>query len=231
MKKVFLILITALLFNSCSKDSNSTSSPVLALSDTPSAKSEFDGNNYGIYKGVFVGSSGNVLINIKNDGSFSAKLIIDGITYNFTTTENATSNQAISGLTFTNGSSSFDFNVDASGSNPIISNIVISGHPNATISVFKELSNLLVKCYEGTYLGQDTGVLNVITYNGMLKGLAKPTGSTNSIELNGTVINNSISGQFSGGTFVGTVNSNTTISGTWQNSEPQNGTWSGIRKL
>ena len=226
MKKILLAVILGTLAFSCSSDSSSSSS----LSNTPEAKAMYDGSNYGIYKGVFVGSSGSVYININNDGTIFATLVIDGTTFNYTTTESATLNSIISGLTFTNGTSSFDFNVDATGNFATISNISINGHPNASLYIIKEFSDAIVKCYVGTFNGDDAGVFNLIVSDGEINGLAKSNSDTESISLAGLETSNVITGTFSGGTFSGNVNNNS-ISGTWQNTLSESGSWSGTRKL
>ncbi|TBX69575.1 hypothetical protein EZL74_06780 [Flavobacterium silvisoli] len=226
MKKLFLFLILGALTLSCSSDSSSGSS----ISNTPEAKSQYDNSNFGIYKGVFVGSSGTVNINVNNDGSIVAILVIDGTTFTYTTTESVTLNSVINGLTFTNGSSSFDFNVDASGNSATITNIVISGHPNANMYVVKEFSDALVKCYTGSFSGDDSGVFNLIVSEGEINGLAKSNSGNESIILQGMETNNVITGSFSDGTFSGNVSGNT-ISGTWQNISSESGNWSGTRKL
>ncbi len=226
MKKLFLFLILGTLTLSCSSDSSSGNS----ISNTPEAKSQYDNSNFGIYKGVFVGSSGTVHIDINNNGTVVASLVIDGTTFTYTTTETVTLNSAINGLTFTNGSSSFDFSVDATGNSATISNIVISGHPNANIYIVKEFSDALVKCYTGSFSGDDSGVFNLIVSDGEINGLAKSNSGNESINLQGLEANNVITGSFSGGTFSGNVSGNN-ISGTWQNISSESGNWSGTRKL
>jgi hypothetical protein len=226
MKKLFLLFALVAVTFSCSSDSSSSTS----MTNTPDAKSQFDSNNYGIYKGVFVGSTGTVLININNDGVLTASLTIDGSVTTYTTTETVTLASTITGLTFTNGSSSFDFNVGDGGSDPTVSNINISGHPNASIVVLKEFSDSLVQCYVGTYSGDDSGTFNLVIEGNNLGGLAKSTGDSSSIGLTGALTGTSIVGSFDGGTFVGTQ-SNNSISGTWQNSFPESGSWSGTRQL
>lgn len=226
MKKMILTLLLSVMVLSCSSNDSSGSS----LSNTPTAKEEYDASNFGIYKGVFVGSSGTVLININNEGSVSATLVINGTSFSYTTTESVTLNSVINGLTFTNGSSSFDFSVDASGNFALISNIVISGHPNANMYVVKEFSDALVKCYTGSFSGDDSGVFNLIVSDGEINGLAKSNSGNESINLVGVEANNIITGTFSGGTFTGNVNNNS-ISGTWQNISAETGNWSGTRQL
>lgn len=227
MKKLFLLLFLGLTTLSCSSDSSSGSS----LSDTPTAKPEFDNSKMGIYKGVFVGSSGTVLININNDSTVSATLVIDGATYTFTTTESIpTGNDTdIEDMTFTSGSMSFDFSVSAQGLYPTVSNITFSGHPNASINIIKEYSDALVKCYVGTFGGDDTGVFNIIISDGEVYGLAK-SNDGEGFSVNGILNGSTIAGTFTGGVFSGTLSGNH-ISGSWENSLSESGTWSGHRKL
>lgn len=229
MKKLILLLIFGFLVLSCSDD-DSSGTP---LSNTPTAKAEYDNSNYGIYKGVFVGSSGSVLININNDGTVSATIVVDGKTYNFTTTESVSENEAISGLTFTSGSISFDFSVEDDGSNPVVTNINFSGHPYAEISVVKEDSEHIVKCYQGTYSGDSSGTFNFTISENELYGLASVTsdGQQYSIELEGIVNENAIVGSIEdAGSFAGTINGDN-VSGTWSGYDDENGTWTGKRKL
>ncbi|MGL2966577.1 hypothetical protein [Flavobacterium sp. XGLA_31] len=226
MKRFFLLLILGTLAFSCSSDSDSGP----ALSDTPLAKVEFDNSNFGIYKGVFLGSSGTVLININNDGTLSAILNIDGSSSTYTTTETATLNSAMVGLTFTNGSNSFDFSVTENGGDPTVSNINISGHPNATIKVLKEFHNVLAKCYVGSFSGDDSGLFHVVIVDAVVDGIAKSDDGVSAFNTDGTLIGTSITGVFEGGTFSGTSSGNQ-ISGTWQNDFGESGSWSGTRKL
>lgn len=224
MKKYLSLFIIGFLLISCSSDSSGP-----ALSDTPQAKVEFDNSNFGIYKGVFLGSSGTVLININNEGFLEANLTIGGSTSTYTSTETATLNSAIAGLTFTNGSNSFDFSVTANGGNPTVSNINISGHPNATIKVLKEFHNVLAKAYLGSFGGDDSGLFHIVIVDAVVDGVAK-SNDGDAFNVDGTVTGNTITGSFEGGTFTGTSSGNS-ISGSWQNDIGESGSWSGIRKL
>lgn len=234
MKKIILLLVLGMAFANCSDDdSNDSTTPPDndTLSTAPEAKAEYDASNYGVYKGIFVGSSGTVYVNINNNNTVSAKMVIDGTVYNFTTSETVSNGQDISGLTFSNGNSSFDFNVLADGENPLIDNLNISSHSNATVQLFKEYSFAHIKCYLGTFSGDSVGVFNIATTSdGYALGLALPSDDTFAIYLDGSITGTSIMGTFEGGTFSGTINNNT-ISGTWQNSVPENGSWTGTRKL
>lgn len=230
MKAIFYALIIGFFSISCSNNDD-TSSSNSGLSNSPEAKSQYDNSNYGVYKGVFVGSTGHVYVNINNNSSVLAKLVIDGITYNCTTTETVVEGSAITELTFTSGTSSFDFNVAANGTNPTITNISIIGHPDAFVSIFKEHSNAQVKCYLGTFSGDMSGVFNLaVKGNSNIIGLAKSTSENFTIDLIGSISSNTITGYFIGGSFSGTL-ANSTISGQWQNEFMESGTWIGLRTL
>ena len=229
MKKLFALSLLGIFFVSCSSDDDGGGGAPLAT--TPDAKVEHDDSSFGIYKGIFIGSSGVVFINVNNEDGISSKIVIDGATHNFTTTETATDGDPISGLTFTSGAMSFDFNCDSDGDNAYITNIDLPGHPNAEMMVIKEFSDIQVKCYRGTYNGDDSGTFNlIITQDGWVDGMIRPNGETESTFLTGSVEDNDISGSFSGGVFVGTVNGNN-ASGQWSNMFEENGNWSGQRKL
>lgn len=227
MKKVLLFLFIGLLFVSCSSDDSGPS-----LSNTPQAKVAYDNSNYGVYKGVFVGSTGNVYININNDGKISATLIIDGKKYEFIT-EDTVNEGEITGITFTSGSMSFVFEVEDDGSFPMVSSINIPGHPDAQISIIKEDSEHLVRCYQGTYSGTSSGVLNFVTYENEMEGVAKSNeeGSLPA-ELEGIITNGVVVGTVDEGnaSFTGNVGENS-ASGTWESLDGGHGNWSGTRKL
>lgn len=230
MKAIFYALIIGFFSISCSNNDDTPSSSS-GLSNLPEAKPEYDNSNYGIYKGVFVGSTGHVYININNNNSISAKLVIDGVTYNCTTSESVEEGSAITNLTFTTGSLGFDFNVNANGTNPTISNINVPMHPDATITLFKEHSNAQIKCYIGTFSGDLSGVFNLaIKGNNNVIGLAKPTIEDFTIALVGSISSNTITGFYTGGSFTGIINNNS-ISGQWENDFMESGTWVGTRTL
>lgn len=240
MKKIILLLIICFPFLSCSDDTNSNSASATSnerLSNGPEAKEQFDTSNYGIYKGIFVGSSGTIYVNINNKGTISAKMVINNIAYNnFTTSEKISEGQPIIGLTFTNGSSSFDFNVDADGQNPFVNNMKISGHPNSYGQILKEYSFEHIKCYLGTFNGDKKGIFNMAIASNpdnpshYALGLAETNGETDPIYLDGSVSENTITGTFEGGTYSGTINNNA-IKGSWKDDTPQSGSWTAKRKL
>lgn len=236
MKNIFTVLFLSMFLLSCSNDdtSNSNSSGTV---DVPLAKAEFDASNLGIYKGVFTGSSGVITINIKNDGAVNAKMIIDGVVHLFTTTESVSETGNISGLTFISGDMSFDLTISNNGENVEASALAFPGHPNATLNILKEYSDQLVRCYEGSFSGTASGVLNVITVDNFVSGLAYANNAEDAYFLNGTLSGTTLSGTYGSdpteGNFSGTISGNN-LSGTWQSINPDNpgsGTWTAQRTL
>lgn len=232
-KTTLLLLITFTLLSCQNNAENSTSKKEISekLSEAPEAKSDYDVSNYGVYKGIFTGSSGTVYINIHNNGSVSAKMVIDGIVYKFTTKETIAEGKAISLLTFSNEKGSFDFSVQSNGENPIINNIKISGHPDSHVQIFKEYSFAQIKCYLGTFTGDKDGIFNLATTSdGYALGLAVAKGDTATIYMDGSIEKANIKGTYEGGQFSATIK-NEKVTGTWQNDTPQTGSWTATRKL
>jgi len=227
MKTLFSVLTFAFLLtiSSCSKDNDPTQS------ETPTAKAAYDNSNYGYYKGVFVGSTGIIVVNINNDNTLSAMFRVDGVTYNFTTTQTIQQGQPTT-LNFTNGNNSFTFTVAANGASPTITNLIMNGHPDAAVLVVKETSTALVKCFEGTYTGGEHGIFNAVIYNNQIKALVRSITYQSDFEANGTVSNNQITATgsvSSGASFQGTLSGNN-FSGNWSNTlVGLSGTWSGTR--
>lgn len=191
-----MLPLVVLLFTACKKSGDSNEAPDTGnFSNTPLAKAAYDNNNYGIYKGVFVGSSGTVVINVNNDNTITATLKVDGTTYNFTSTQTVQQNQATS-INFSSGSNSFSFTADANGANPKVSNIVFTGHPDAAVAIMKETSSSLVKLYEGTYkenaAGGETGIWNMVITTSLITGNAKSNGTSFHYTMDGYVSNDHI---------------------------------------
>lgn len=229
--KSILCALSISLVISCSKNDSAEDSS-LNLAQSPSAKSQYDQSNFGIYKGVFIGSSGTIILDLSNSTtSFTATLIIDGVTHNFITNQTIQQNQTTT-INFVEGSNSFTFTVSANGSNPTITNLIINGHPNAALLVVKETSTVLIKCFEGTYSGTYSGTFNAVIYGNIIKGIAKATSEVGVGTADGTVNNNQINAAgntSSGAVFVGNLNGNT-FSGTWsRTSDNANGTFTGVR--
>jgi hypothetical protein len=225
-----LCLLSIYIVFSCSSSDSDSNKPDLAQS--PSAKAQFDNSNFGIYKGIFIGSSGTIILDISNNSSsFTATLIIDGVTHNFITNQTIQQNQTTT-INFVEGTNSFTFTVSANGANPTITNLIINGHPNAAILVVKESSTVLIKCFEGTFSGDSDGIFNAVIYGNVIKGIARAPSDIDYLIADGTVNNNQINAAgnaSNGAVFVGTLNNNT-FSGTWTNpGDDSNGTFTGER--
>lgn len=232
MKKFLVktLLSISIIFASCSDND-----PLITINDSaeelPIALSQYDNSNYGIYKGVFVGSSGTILVNLNNNGVISVSLTIDGVNYPFTSTESITENEQTE-TTFTYQNNSFSFTVNADGSNPLITNVSIEGHPNASIIVVKENSSYVAQLYEGSYEGidqnNDQGTFNAIVFNGAVYILSKSSVYGSSSYASGSVDGNLVSGASSLGTiFSGNIENDEVMSGTWKITQTnEKGIWS-----
>ena len=101
LKTIFSLLTLLSIFSCSNSDSGQN------LSQVPLAKSIYDNSNFGIYKGVFVGSSGTIVLDISNtNASITATLIIDGVTHTFTTNQTIQQNQFTT-INFIEGNNSF----------------------------------------------------------------------------------------------------------------------------
>ena len=102
---------------------------------------------------------------------------------------------------------SFSFTVNADGSNPLITNVSIEGHPDASIIVVKENSSYVAQLYEGSYEGidqnNDQGTFNAIVFNGAVYILSKSSVYGSSSYASGLVDGNLVSGASSLGTIFG----------------------------
>ena len=212
--------------------------PGVTLATMPDANVQFDNSNYGVYKGVFVGSSGTIVINLNNNGAITATAIIDHVRFDFTTTDVITLGQA-STIHFVSGVNSFTYSVNASGANPTFSNIILPGHVQPNISVAKETSSNLVVCLEGTYTTTsgpaDHGTWNFIVTGTQMAGIGYSTSGNSQLTLTGTVVNNILNGTAtppppnSIATATGSFNG-ANSSGTWSNTGTgQTGTWTATR--
>lgn len=231
MKKLLVLLIAGIFFTACSSDSSTPTGPT--LSDTPTAKIQFNDTNFGIYKGILVGPTGLITLNIKNDGFLNATVILDGVSYLFTSEGTITEGQDITDLVFTNGDKSFAVSISANGTDISETAISFPGFPSADMLLTKEYSDAQVTCYQGTYSGDATGVFNFLAIGTNVYGLSLGSDGLNNYYINGARSGNSVSGTYDIGTFSGSFIS-TTVSGNWQDTDPSSsnsGTWAGQRTL
>ena len=191
---VFFAGISIFIF-SCSKDDEKpipVAYTCATCNDTPDALAENDGSTKGIYKGVVVGSTGTISINIQNGSStITATMVLDGQTTVLTSSVSVVNGEPyIAPFTGTfNGSPvSITFQVGLGGANPTMVSSDIPGHPNAVFQIYKETSTSLIEAFEGTYskIGE-AGVFNIIMSKGLGRwgGIAKENGQTETDEASG----------------------------------------------
>jgi hypothetical protein len=148
-------------------------SPKWPLATTSETLAQFNHTNFGVYKGVLVGSTGIILFYINNGDSVArCYLTIDNMKDTLTTTQTFTLGQPIVNAQFTGRISSVTFNTDQYG-NASISNLMIEGHSRLDAYIMHEESTSQIYCYEGTL----TGGATTGTFNFIRLGLA-PTADT-----------------------------------------------------
>lgn len=227
--KLLTYALSALLIFGCSED-DATTYTCDTCTDTPEASAANDNNGKGIYKGLVVGSSGTIKFDIANSGSgIVALLTMDGEEYELVTQASYNSTTGLNG-TFTNANAgiSIGFSVTASGL-PQITSIVIPGHPNATIELYKEKSNSLVRVFEGTFSGDVSGVFNLVTRGEQWIVIAKAKGSTSTEYCSGYLQSETLVSNCDI-TITGDINVDV-VSGKWDDGDGASGSWKGKRTL
>lgn len=210
-----MVMIT-LMFGSCKKDkTEDTPAPYVCATctTTPAALAVNNAISKGIYKGVLIGSTGTIMLDIANNGtSITAVMVIDGITVNLTSAVTWVAGIAyVAPFTGTyNGNPvSITFSVDVNGGNPTVTTSDIPGHPNTTFTIIKETSTGLVECFEGTYstTRPETGTFNIILSRGLAawSGNGRETNTTSDDEVHGTIVNNQL--RADNGIVIGTLSS------------------------
>ena len=222
--------------------------------DKGKGNAKYDNSAFGLYRGVVVGSSGWIEINIFNDGSsVSSKVSIDGKTETQTSNYTFEEGKAISNANFTSETVRFEFSVNADGKNPLVNKITIDGHDYVITSVKKETSTTPSQVYEGIIEDPQNGpgIFNVVRAGSSFSGICKPSYTSIGYYMSGTVdsddnftgsgrwkqydnegldidVTLTITGKFSG----------TTVSGTWKtswkaadSSGTNSGTFSGQQSL
>ncbi len=228
MKRILYFFLAALLLIgplSCKKDDPA---PVNSLATAPDAKAANDALSGGIYKGALIGSSGIIKITLQ-DGVKQIEITLDGVKRTLTTTSLAswTSGQAIVDALFSSGDWQVTLSVDADGQNLSLG-FTIAGHPNISGVIVKETSTYLVRAFEGTYAGSESGTWNFVIQGQSVYGIS--TGATGTTELYGSIAENVIT--FSSVSAAGTLTPGNpdTVAGEWQGSTPNStGTWTGKR--
>lgn len=225
----------ALIIISCSKD-DAAPAPVAytcaSCNDIPDALAANDADVKGIYKGIVVGSTGTISINIQNgSNAITATMVLDGVSVTLTSSVSTVNGQPyVAPFTGTfNGSPvSITFAVGLGGASPTMVSSDIPGHPNAIFDLYKETSTSLIEAFEGTYSKPGTtGIFNILLSKGIGRwgAIAKANGQTETntaggiinasnqlVEDNGTIVG-TIAGDQLSGSFIGGDNATVTITG------------------
>ena len=196
---------------SCSKsDSNAAAYDCVACHNTPDALAANDASAKGVYKGIAVGSTGTLSVNIQNgSNTITAIMVLDGITATLTSSVTYVDGQAyVAPFTGTyNGSAvSITFSVALGGGSPTVTSSSIPGHPGIVFTLYKETSTSLLEAFEGTYSKTgETGVFNILLSNGLAQwgGIVKKDGSSATDEISGTYVNNHVIDE--NGTVIGVI--------------------------
>ena len=160
-KKYFLIASIVISLFACNKSKNETKITDNGLPAAPETKLQFDNTSFGVYKGVIIGSSGTIIFKINNgDNIIKGFLDIDNFKDTLSTSFTISSGQPLSNILFIGRISSMRVSANANGSNASLSNIQINGHNNVTGFIIHENSTKQVFCYEGTFTGGASGIIN-----------------------------------------------------------------------
>lgn len=231
-----ILLTTGFLSVSCSKDDDQDPVYVCqACAHTPTALAANDASAKGVYKGIAVGSSGTLSINIQNGSStITATMVLDGITAALTSNVTYVAGQPyVAPFTGSyNGSPvSITFSVNVGGGSPTVTSSSIPGHPSIVFTLYKETSTSLIEAFEGTYskIGE-TGVFNILLSNGLglWGGIVKKDGANTTGDINGTYVNSQVIDE--NGTVVGVI-TNDELHGSFTDSNNSVITTTGHRTL
>jgi len=232
--------VFALTTVSCSSDDsgNNGNEPYVCetCADTPDALAVHDNSVRGVYKGIFVGSTGTVYIDIQNGSNdITATLVIDDETIVLTSAV-----EVIDGHPYTapftgmyNGEEiSVILSVGLGGSSPTMISSDIPGHPNAVFTVFKETSTSMIQAFEGTYTrtGGETGTFNILLSTALNAwgGIAKENGETDTTNVSGTINGDQLVNDQ--GVIMGTLDGDE-INGSFQDNSGATVTITGYRTL
>ncbi len=210
---VFLMFpILCFSVSSCSKDDSSSAYTCQSCHDTPDALVANDGSVEGIYKGIIVGSTGTIAINIQNGSStITATMVLDGISSVLTSNVSVVAGQTyVAPFTGTyNGTAiTLHLTVGLGGTLPTMTSSDIPGHANAVFEIYKETSTSLIEAFQGTYSKPgENGTFNILASRGLAiwGGIAKPDDSSETNDASGT-INSSNQLVEDNGTILATIN-------------------------
>ena len=247
MKRTLLsIALVSLVFAGCKKDDDPVDTPsykCTTCKSTPDALAANNASSAGIYKGIFIGSTGTIMFNIANGGTaVNASMVINGVAVNLTSSVIWVSGQPYAAPftgTFNGAPITVNFAVGLSGGTPTVTSSNIPGHPNASFTVVKETSTDLVEAFEGSYTTTlpENGTFNMLVFRSLNKfgGKARKMGGApgDDSNFNGTLTGDKLYMPVSSPTnivHVGTFNVDQ-LNGSFQDSNGRTITITGRRTL
>jgi len=237
-----VILLLSISFNSCSDDKEEDPIPPYTCStcvDTPDALPENDNSAKGVYKGIEVGSSGTLSIDIQNgSNTITGYMTLDGLSATLTSNVSYVDGQPYIAPftgTYDGNPVTITFSVAAGGGVPTVISSDIPGHPDAVFTIYKETSTSLIEAFEGAYSisGGESGTFNILlsrAFN-LWGGIAKDdaTGSMPE-DIGGTINGNNQLVESENGRVVGNL-SGDVISGQFTDGDNETVTINGHRTL
>jgi len=238
IKLYLLMLLASLALLQCSDDDDDYSCK--SCVDSPEAVAANDNSGKGIYKGVVVGSSGTIKLNIANTGTtISGELIIDGQTITLAPYQNdGVYDGGYEGYLSGTMSVANDVLVwvyfNSTGTSYYADFEVLPGHPDADIEIMKEYSTQLIEAFEGTFSGDESGTFNLVLYrdangNGEWYALSKDSENEMSYHY-GDIDDDDLSSVTQDVIIVGEVDDDE-VDGTWEVTGGGSGRWKGKRTL
>lgn len=235
---IFPAFLIGILMTSCSKDDETpvASYTCLTCKTTPDALAANDASVKGMYKGIIIGSTGTISINIQNGSStITATMVLDGVSVALTSNVAVVDGQSyVAPFTGTfNGSPiTMTFSVGLGGSSPTMVSSSIPGHPNAVFVLSKETSTSLIEGFEGTYAvtGGEKGVFNIVLSRSLAKFgyVVREDGQTDTDSGSGTI--NSSSQLLLDGRVIGTITGDA-LNGSFKDDTNRSVTVTGKRTL
>lgn len=158
MKKLFTLLFISTLLFSCSQDSEDIASTEVETQDfeTRFANGDFDKSNLGTYKGLFSTPNSEfratVFLTLNGKSAPVVEFLFpEGNLKIVRSSQKTSKSQNINKMYFEEGDFTFDFTVEADGSNPVMDNVNYQGIKGDVIIV-KETSKAPVQAKTGFYI-------------------------------------------------------------------------------
>lgn len=169
MKKVIAIysVLYGIFILGCSKSAApiAQQDETISIPTSTETKPEYNQTNFGVFKGVIVGSTGIIRFYINNgNNDVKCYITIDNIKDTLTTTAKFTLSEPIVKAHFVGKFSSVTLSCDERGNTVDISDLKINGHSNLQAYVVHENTSSQVFCYEGNLNGSASGSFNCIVF-------------------------------------------------------------------